>query len=165
MTIYEIEQAVLALVDPETGELLDFEAFEALQMEREQKIENMACWAKDLTAQAAAIKAEEAALAERRSVIERKANNLKAYLSEILCGAKFESAKVKITYRGSEAVNTAPGFVDWALKMGLSKFLTCPPPPAPVANKTAIKEYLKRFGDASALEGVSIEKRQNLQIK
>ena len=42
MTIYEIDNRIAELVDPETGELLDYEAFAELQMEREAKIENMA---------------------------------------------------------------------------------------------------------------------------
>ena len=32
MNIYEIEQAILNLVDPETGEIADFEALDALSM-------------------------------------------------------------------------------------------------------------------------------------
>lgn len=48
MTIYEIDARMAGLIDPETGELLDYEAFASLQMEREAKIENMALWYKDL---------------------------------------------------------------------------------------------------------------------
>ena len=43
MTIYEIDDALLSLVDGETGELLDFEEFERLSMERDKKIEGMGC--------------------------------------------------------------------------------------------------------------------------
>lgn len=43
MTIYDIDQNLMALVDPETGELLDVEAFARLQMAREKKLEGMAC--------------------------------------------------------------------------------------------------------------------------
>ena len=62
MTIYEIDNRIAELVDPETGELLDYEAFAELAMEREAKIENMALWYKDLTAEAKAIREEERAL-------------------------------------------------------------------------------------------------------
>lgn len=41
MTLYEINEAMLALVDPETGELMDYEAFSALNMAREEKLENI----------------------------------------------------------------------------------------------------------------------------
>lgn len=77
MTIYEIDARMAGLIDPETGELLDYEAFASLQMEREAKIENMALWYKDLTAEAKAIREEEKALAERRKSAENKAERLK----------------------------------------------------------------------------------------
>ena len=40
MNLYEIDKAILACIDPETGELLDEAALEDLQMERTQKIKN-----------------------------------------------------------------------------------------------------------------------------
>ena len=46
LSLYHIDQALEALIDPETGELLDYDAFEQLQMDREHKIENMVCWSK-----------------------------------------------------------------------------------------------------------------------
>ena len=58
MNIYQIDQEILNLVDPETGEIMDWEAFDALQMAREAKIENVACWYKNLVAEAAAIRQE-----------------------------------------------------------------------------------------------------------
>ena len=51
MTIWEIDQAMQTLVD-ENGELLDYEAFSALVMEREKKLENVACWVVNLEAEA-----------------------------------------------------------------------------------------------------------------
>ena len=38
MTLYEIDQAIQGLVDPETGELMDYEAFAALQMDRDARL-------------------------------------------------------------------------------------------------------------------------------
>ena len=58
MTLYEIDQRITELVDPETGELLDFDAFQALQMDRQEKIENAVLWYKDLIAPAKASKEE-----------------------------------------------------------------------------------------------------------
>ena len=78
MTLYEIDQAIQGLVDPETGELMDYEAFAALQMDRDAKIENMALWYKDLMADAKAIKEEADTLNERRKALENKAERLKS---------------------------------------------------------------------------------------
>ena len=72
LSLYHIDQALEALIDPETGELLDYDAFEQLQMDREHKIENMVCWSKSLDAEAKAIRDEEKELAERRRTMERK---------------------------------------------------------------------------------------------
>ena len=69
MPLYEIDQSIKALVDPETGELLDYEAFARLQMEREAKLENIALWIKDLRAKAEEIKAEKAAVMGAITVI------------------------------------------------------------------------------------------------
>ncbi len=48
MTLYEIDKAITDLADPETGEITDFEALDNLQMARDQKIENIACYYKNL---------------------------------------------------------------------------------------------------------------------
>ena len=61
--LFEIDAAIMAAmdrcVDPETGEI-DGEVYtelEALQMERERKIENIACWVKNLRSDADDLKA------------------------------------------------------------------------------------------------------------
>lgn len=70
MLLYEIDARIASLVDPETGELMDYEAFARLQMEREEKVEGLALWVKDLTARAKAVKEEADALTERRRALE-----------------------------------------------------------------------------------------------
>lgn len=104
MKLYEIDEAILSLVDPETGEILDYEAFEELKMAREEKIEGMALWVKNLDAEAKAIKAEEDALKARRQSLEKKSKSLKEYLTEILSGDKFTTARVACTFRKSKSV-------------------------------------------------------------
>ena len=67
-TLFEIDQAILATIDFETGEILDTDALEALQMEREAKLENIALWVKNLMSDAAAYKAEKEAFEKRENV-------------------------------------------------------------------------------------------------
>lgn len=115
MNLYEIDAAITDLVDPETGELLNFEAFDALNLERDRKIENLGCWIKDLNAEAAAIKAEEDALKKRREALESKRDRLKDYVDRFLAGANFETARVVMKYRKSPArAEPGPLFVEWA---------------------------------------------------
>lgn len=90
MTLYDIDAQIAALdgaaeddmlIDAETGELISVsQALDALRMEREAKLENVACWVKNLNAEADAIREEENRLVKRRKAAETKAANLKAWL-------------------------------------------------------------------------------------
>ena len=84
MKLYEIDrelEALLSNVDEETGELLiDPEAIDALLMAKEDKIEGIALWIKDLRAEAAMVKSEKEALAKRQQVLENKAERTAAFL-------------------------------------------------------------------------------------
>ena len=104
-TLYEIEQAIMDCVDLETGEIIDIEKLDQLQMNRDSKIENIALYIKNLLSDAAGIKAEKENLAQRQKVAENKANSLKKYLSGYLAGQKFSTARVAISFRKSESVN------------------------------------------------------------
>ena len=158
MTIYEIDTALLELVDPETGELLDYEAFDALQMERDRKIEGMGLWVKNMTAEAAAIKAEEDALKDRREKLERKRDRVKDYIDRILDGAKFSTARVAMSYRKSQRVEVEPEFVEWA-KTHNDELLTYK---EPTANKVAIKAAIKA---GELIPYVLLEDGRSLSIK
>lgn len=90
MTLYDIDAQIAALdgaaeddmlIDQDTGELVSVaQALDALRMEREAKLENVACWVKNLSAEADAIREEENRLVKRRKAAETKAANLKAWL-------------------------------------------------------------------------------------
>ena len=107
MNLYEIENEILNCVDMETGEIVDIKKLESLQMERDQKIENIGCWIKNLLSDAKALKEEKETLAARQKIAENKAASLKKYLSRYLNGEKFKSAKLSISYRKSDSVNIA----------------------------------------------------------
>ena len=115
MTLYEIDQNIMALID-EDGMITDTEAFDALQMSRTEKIEGIACWIKNLKSDATAIKAEEDVLAERRRTIENKIKSLSEFLSNTLAGQKFSTPRVSVSYRTSKALEIADNdtFVAWA---------------------------------------------------
>ena len=108
-SLYEIDQSILALADPETGEITDFEKLEELQLEREAKIENVALWYKNLKAEAEMVKAEKQALEARQKACENKAERLRQYLESALAGEKFTTTKVQCSFRNSTSVHiTAP---------------------------------------------------------
>lgn len=130
MNLYEIDQAILSLVDPETGEITDFEKLDELSMARDQKIENVACWYKNLAAEAKAIKDEENALKDRRESAERKAESLKQYLSEALNGEKFQTPKCSVSFRRTTSVKIEDNaaLIEWAEKNGRRDYLKYSPP-------------------------------------
>lgn len=107
MTIYEIDQAIMECVDLETGEIIDTEQLDKLQMERDAKLENVACWIKDLKAEAEALKAEKLAFAERQRVAENKMESLKKWLAYTLNGEKFKTVRASVTFRTTDKVEVA----------------------------------------------------------
>lgn len=116
MNLYEIDKSILELADPETGDITDWAKLEELQMERDQKIENVALWCKDLKAQALAIREEELALARRRKDIEGMIESRERYLEGALQGRKFETARCCVSFRRTQKVEITDerAAVDWA---------------------------------------------------
>lgn len=103
MTLREIDQAILGLFDPETGDLLDEDGieFELLQMEREDKIKNTALYFRQLTGEAKVLADEIAGLQKKKKVTENKMRWLKYLLNEALQGQKFHHPLVDVSYRKS----------------------------------------------------------------
>ena len=158
LNIYEINQAILDLVDPETGEILDYEAFDQLQMEREAKLEGVACWIKNLVAEGAALRAEEVNLAERRRAVERKAERLKKYLGEALGGEKFQTAKCAVSFRKTTRVEItdARSVAEWCDDNGLGDLVVYS---APSVSKPELAKLLKigeAIPGAELVEGISM---------
>jgi len=158
MKLYEIDNAILDCIDLETGEVIDAERLDALNMERDAKIENVACWIKDLKAEAEAIKAEKQALAERQRVAENKAESLKKWLAYALDGQKFGTAKCAISFRNTESVEVTDEGLE-ALMKEHGDLLTYK---KPEPNKTAIKQALK---DGLTVAGVELVRNTNVIIK
>lgn len=134
MKLYEIDQAIVDLVDNETGEIIDIEMFDSLQMERDEKIESIALYIKDLKAEAEALKAEKLAFAERQKVAENKAESLKNYLAYALKGQAFKSTKAVVSFRKTQQVDIPDIY---KLDENFLKYAE------PTADKTAIKEAIK----------------------
>lgn len=152
MKLYEINEAILACVDPDTGEA-DTEKLDELMLMREEKLENLALWVKDLKAEADAIKAEEKALAERRQAKERKAESIMQYLEKALAGQKFETSRAVCSFRKSQKVEITDldKIPDDYLRYS-----------KPTADKTAIKAAIK---DGIIIEGAALVDSVTMSIK
>jgi hypothetical protein len=161
-TLYELDRAICAVlengfhVDEETGEVFfEGEDLEALEAERSAKLEAVACFIKNLDAEAAAIKAEETALAARRKAKEAKAERLRAYLANSLQNAgesRFETARCALSFRKSEAVEIMDESLLLPDYVSFKK----------VPNKAALKRALK---NGAQLKGARLIVKQNIQVK
>ena len=166
MNLYEINKSIEDLldrmfeeVDEETGEVnpeLVTELAE-LNQARDEKLDNIGCYLKNLQAEYLAIKAEITNLKDRLQSKENKIERLKAYVAQDLIAhgeSKKESARVVFSFRTSKSVNVTdedkiPGYlktekVEW------------------VPNKKAIKEAIE---GGEEVAGAEIIVNQNLQIK
>lgn len=155
MNLYEIDDAILDCIDTENGDVLDIEKLEALEIERDAKISNLACWIKDLKSDAAAIKAEKDNLDKRMKAKENLADRLSNYLQNYLNGAKFEDSRCAISYRKSISTEIADDLDLNTLPEECKKITV-------TANKTAIKEALQ---NGAVIDGCALVEKSNIQIK
>ena len=102
--LYEIDNDIMACVDTETGEIVDESKLEALELERDKKIEGIILWRKDLLAEAEAVKAEAQKFSARAKSCENKAEQLKKYIEHILSGDKFKTERCSVSYRKTTSV-------------------------------------------------------------
>ncbi len=140
MTLYEINSAIentfYSLIDPETGEIIgDTAALDELQIQRDEKVENIALFIKNLKAEAEAIKAEEKKLADRRRTCENRVSWLNKYLANSLQGEKFKTARVSVSWRKTQSVDVPDV---WKLPEDYRRYKD------PEPDKARIKEDLKK---------------------
>lgn len=155
--IYQIRAEIenfAAEVDEETGEFLNAEAWDELNMAFEEKVENTACLIKNLEADISAIKAEMAWFKERADSKTKKVAQLKKLLSDNMDGQKFESARCVVKFIKSTAVEITDESV---LPEDLFTIKTTSTP-----NKTAITKLLK---EGQSVPGCTLVERSNINIK
>jgi len=156
MTLYQINDQIQKAIelgfDPETGEILDASALEQLQMDRDEKIENICLYIKDLKAEAKALAEEAKALSDRKEHSQHKADSLSKYLQAMLDGQKWKSSKAVISYR--KTVSVMVDDID-ALPPGYIRIKKEP-------DKVLIKECIKAGG---TMTGAHLEEKQSMSIK
>ena len=165
LSLYEIDGNIRNILDSlydsmdETGEIPDgdFEALEALNEARNVKIDNIACYIKELTARGKARKEQSDALKKLAESDIKKAERLKEYLSRSILesGSKtFDSERTHISFRKSESASIPDETVipkKWMVKKVEFK-----------PDKKAILAFLKGGGK---VKGATLETKQNIQIK
>lgn len=157
MTLFEIDKAIADFefeVDEDTGEILNPNALEELEMAREQKIENVGLYIKNLEAEATAVENQEKIFADRKKRIRKKIEGLKGFLGYALQGEKFKTDRVEMSFRKSESVH----ITDEYLIPDEYKLFTVVKKP----DKGVIKKALK---DGKEIMGCELVEKQNVQIR
>ena len=160
--LYEIDAAILAAVDQETGEILDVEKLDALQMEREAKLEGVALWVKDLKAEAEAVKAEADKLTARKKSLENKIDGLKQWLLYALNGEKLKTARCNVyqTHSQKVVIDDEKALIDMFMTSPFGeKFLRVKDPEI---DKTALKDSMKQGYE---YEFAHLEETESVVIK
>lgn len=140
-------------VDGETGEVFDAAYLDQLKMEKSKKADNIACWIKELQAEAEACKAQENAFKERRQRAEKKIKSLSDYLTAWIPGETIETKRASIRWRKSVAVVVTDESripEEFRIRKVTESI-----------DKAEIRRALK---NGSIIEGASLEERQNIQI-
>ena len=160
--LYEINQDILDCVDLETGEILDTARLDALQMEREAKLEGVALWVKDMKAEAEAVKAEADKLNARKKALDNKIESIKTWLAAALNGEKLKTPRCNVYQTHNTKLNVQD-------EAGLVKFLQTLEDPDrflrfkdPELKKDEIKTALK---DGFVIPGAALEVSESVVIK
>lgn len=159
MNLFQIDKKILDCVDEETGEVVDLDRLESLNLQRDEKISNICKWIINLKSDIDQLKKQEDKFKERRQKAQKKAESLKNFLQVYMAGKPFKTAEFSATFRKSSAVEIVnqDAFEAFAGKnRGLLTF------PAPVPNKTAIKAALDA---GEEVPGAAIKQNVNLIIK
>lgn len=158
-SIYDIDRALIECINEETGEI-DAERFEELQMQRDEKIGGTARWILDLKGDILKLKEEEKRLADKRHVLENRAESLKRYLGYALNGEKWKDEVVTVGYTKSTKVEieNEESFIKWASR-GHKVYLR---QKAPEIDKTSIKNALKT---GEEVKGAKLIETYSINIK
>jgi uncharacterized coiled-coil DUF342 family protein len=155
-TLYEINGELLQLLSQrdELDEQSFRDTWEALELERADKIENVLSYVKDLRLKASGCKAEADNLAQRAKVYSNRADSLMNYLQlQLSERERYESARHKLTWRSTTSVE-----------------VSCEPHELPEqfqrvtlgADKKALKEALE---SGVSIAGVEIVNKLNMNVK
>ena len=162
MNLFEIDDAIQrcvklesgdGYVDTETGEIIDTAAIEQLEMDRDTKIRNIACWIKNLESDEKALAEQIKTFTARKNAAKNKRESLKSYLAAFLNGKKWQNSEVAISWRKSESVEVEDGA---AIPEKYLRYKE------PEINKAQLKADLKA---GTVVYGCQLVTKNNIQVK
>ena len=164
LTLYNIADQYLVdlqkLQEMEIDEQTFADTLEGLSGDLEVKATNVAMFVRNLEASAEAIKAAEKQMAERRKVLESKADRIRQYLLDNM--TRTGITKIECPYFVLSVRKNPPAVEVLNQDMIPDEYFDIPEPPAPTLNKNRLKEDLKA---GVIVEGVKLTAGQSLSIK
>lgn len=180
-SLYEIDSQIESIVekfagafDEVTGEIIDEELYtnsqrelDNLEITQNEKIENIACYIKNLHSDVFAIENEIKTLSQRKKVKENQLKRIKEYLANFLKFKgikKIETPKAVLSFRKSEQleITDEEEAIEWCRHRGFLKN-------KPEIDKAEVKKYIKNLieeGDEDLCpDEIRIVEKQNLQIR
>lgn len=180
-SLYQINEQVDSIMakiqssfDESTGEIIDEELYtesqkqlDNLEIAQNDKIENIACYIKNLHSDVFAIENEIKTLSQRKKVKENQLKRIKEYLANFLKLKgikKIETPKAVVSFRKSEQleITDEEEAIEWCRHRGFLK-------EKPEIDKAEVKKYIKNLieiGDEDLCPSdIKIVEKQNLQIK
>jgi hypothetical protein len=180
-SLYEIDNQIESIVekfagafDEVTGEIIDEELYtesqkqlDNLEIAQNDKIENIACFIKNLHSDVFALENEIKTLSQRKKVKENQLKRIKEYLANFLKLKgikKIETPKAVVSFRKSEVLEIEDEelIIDWCRYRGFLK-------EKPEIDKAKVKKYIKELIDDDEKDlcptEIRIVEKQNLQIK
>ena len=171
MKLYEVNQEIENLMlqlepDPETGEIpMNTEELitrlEGLQMERSRILEYLAKLVLNCRAEAAAIKAEEKRLADRRHRLEQRDERILRILDRECAGVKTDCGVATVSYRATSHVDVTDckKAINWFKRNGHKE---CFRTSDPEVNKTDAKKLLAA---GIQIPGLTLVQDQSCSLK
>lgn len=165
-TLYEIDKNIEAImdrmfeeVDEQTGEVKTeiVDELKNLQEAREEKLDNLGAFIKNLTSDVEAMKAEKDILDKRIKTKQNKIEWLKSYVASDLIAndqSKFESSRVVFSFRKSTSVSIPD---ETKIPKKYFKKVT-----TEKLDREGIGKLLK---EGHTIRGAELIEKQNLQIK
>ena len=161
MTLYEIIKELEDTlnqfeVDEETGEvLMDFDKIEALNLAKEEKIQNIGYVVLNLRAEQTALQERKKELDKRIKSITGRVDRLTEYIKNCLNGEPFKCVDFEIKFSKSKRVEIAPDFFDHEEN---KRFLKT----KPEADKVEIKKALQL---GYFIQGATLTDHINMNLK
>lgn len=155
MTLFEINKEIESLIDFSTGEILDAEKLESLQMDKHEKLRNIAFVALNAETEIKALKEQEDKFKTRRQAKEKTLLWARETLERELAGTTMKEAEFVVSYN--------PPSVEIDNFDALPSIYKVLPPPKAVDYQPDKKALLAALKDGKEVPGCHL--RRTVKVK